>query len=260
LAKLKSHFPEMQSKIYAEIAQLVEHFPEEEGVPSSSLGLSTNKNKTLMLSVLFLIRHLCYTKIMFDIPFLIHSYGLIGISSIVFLESSVFPILPGDSLLFTAGFLASQKILPVVPLFISVFTAGVLGNLFGYSLGRRYGNAIFSRPDSFFLKPDYIEQTRVFFQKHGSKAIIFARFVPIVRTFIPLFAGVGQMPFKTFAFYNVIGGLLWSASLIFTGYYITRFIPNADKHIHEIIVLILFISFLPGIIEYLKSRRKNKNI
>ncbi len=195
---------------------------------------------------------------MFDIPLIIKTYGLIGVGAIVFLESSVFPILPGDSLLFTAGFLASQNLLPIVTLFVTVFLSAVLGNLLGYSLGRRFGNTIFSRPDSFFLKPDYIEQTRIFFSRHGSKAIILARFVPIVRTFIPLFAGVGSMPFRVFAFYNVLGAFLWSASLVGAGYYITKFIPNADKHIHEIVVAILIVSFLPGIIEFVKTRKKNK--
>lgn len=191
---------------------------------------------------------------MFDISFIIHAYGLIGINIIVFLESSVFPILPGDSLLFTAGFLASQNIIPVVLLLISVFCAAVIGNVFGYVIGRRYGVTVFSKPDSFFLNPTYIEKTREFFQKHGSKSIIFARFVPIVRTFIPVFAGIGKMPFNKFLIYNITGAFVWSFSLIFSGYYISRFIPNAESHIHEIVFAILFISFLPAIIAFAKSK------
>jgi membrane-associated protein len=195
---------------------------------------------------------------MFDIPLIVQTYGLVGIGVIVFLESSIFPILPGDSLLFTAGFLASQNILPIIPLFVTVFVAAVLGDSTGYALGRRYGNTIFSKPESFFLSPDHIEKTRIFFQKHGPKSVILARFIPIVRTFIPIFAGVGSMKYRTFLTYNIIGGFLWSTSLVFAGYYITSFIPNADKHIHEIVVLILFISFLPGVIEYITTRKKNK--
>ena len=195
---------------------------------------------------------------MFDIPLLIHTYGLFGIGMIVFLESSIFPILPGDSLLFTAGFLASQNILPIIPLFITVFTAAVLGDSTGYAIGRRYGNTIFSRPDSFFLNPDHVEKTRLFFQKHGTKSVILARFIPIVRTFIPIFAGVGSMKYRTFLTYNIVGGFLWSTSLIFGGYYLSRVIPNSEKHIHEIVIGIVFVSFLPAIIAFLRERYTKK--
>ncbi len=195
---------------------------------------------------------------MFDIPFLIHTYGLIGIGIIVFLESSIFPILPGDSLLFTAGFLASQNVLPIIPLFVTVFVAAVLGDNTGYAVGRRYGNTIFSRPDSFFLKPDHIEKTRLFFQKHGPKSVILARFVPIVRTFIPIFAGVGSMKYRTFLTYNLVGGFLWSSSLIFGGYYLSSVIPNSEKHIHEIVVGIVIISFFPAIITFIRERNAAK--
>ena len=191
---------------------------------------------------------------MFDIPLIIQTYGLIGINIIVILESSVFPILPGDSLLFTAGFLASQNLLPITLLFVSITVSAILGNFLSYALGRRYGVSIFSKPDSFFLNPDYIEKTRLFFQKHGPKSIVLARFVPIVRTFIPIFAGVGKMPFKTFAIYNIVGAFIWTSSLVYGGYYISRFIPNAESHIHEIVLIILFVSFLPGIIGFTKAR------
>jgi membrane-associated protein len=196
---------------------------------------------------------------MFDITTIIEAGGLIGIGIIVFLESCVFPILPGDSLLFTAGFLASQGYLPILPLFVTVFVAAVLGDSFGYYLGRKYGNTVFSKPDSFFLNPEYIQKTRIFFSKYGPKAVILARFVPIVRTFIPIFAGVGTMPYRTFISYNIFGGFLWSASMVFGGYYLTKIIPNADQHIHEIVILVVVVSLLPGVYTFIKNRYTKKS-
>lgn len=179
---------------------------------------------------------------------------------LTFIESSVFPFLPGDSLLFTAGFLASQSILPIYPLFFVVFICAVLGNILGYEIGKKVGPDIFSNPDSKFLKPEHIKKTRLFFQKHGSKALIIARFVPVVRTFIPIFAGVGNMPFGRFITYNIVGALIWSGTLVWGGYYLTHVIPHAEKYIGQIAIVIIIISVAPSLISYLRIQKNRASI
>ena len=197
---------------------------------------------------------------MFNLTYLIGAYGTLGVGLITFAESSVFPFLPGDSLLFTAGFLAYQKILPIYPLYFTVFITAILGNLLGYAVGRRYGTTLFSRPDSFLFKPEYSEKTRLFFQKHGSKAIIIARFVPIVRTFIPIFAGIGKMPFYKFLKYNIVGAFIWSTTLIWSGYYLSHAIPNSEKYIGKIAIAIIFVSIAPSLLSFFKDPENKTKI
>ena len=197
-------------------------------------------------------------KNILDPIFLIQSVGLIGLFAIVFAESGLFFgfFFPGDSLLFTAGLLASQDFFPVSLLFLGVFLAAVLGDTVGYSFGYRWGRKLFTRDDSFFFHKDHLYRTEKFFAKYGTKAIILARFVPIVRTFTPILAGVGQMSYRTFLTYNILGGLGWSALMVFLGYYLGRVIPDVDKYILPIVLLIIVISFIPIVIEFLKNRNK----
>lgn len=197
---------------------------------------------------------------MFDIESLIRATGYLGLFAIVFAESGLLIglFLPGDSLLFTAGFLASQGFLNIFPLIVAVFVASVVGVSIGYSIGRRFGPSLFKREKSLFFNKDYIRRSQAFYEQHGGKTIILARFVPIVRTLAPLLAGVGKMNYPTFLFYNVVGGLLWSVGLTLLGYYLGRSIPNVDHYLLPIIGIIIVISLLPSAIHYLRARRRQK--
>lgn len=194
---------------------------------------------------------------------IISLFGVIGVIVIVFAESGLFFgfFLPGDSLLFTAGLLSSQGILPFYFLIIGVFIAAVLGDNVGYWFGKKLGIKLFSKEDSFFFKKKYLSDAQHFYEKHGKKTIILARFIPIVRTFAPIVAGIGNMKYKTFFMYNVIGGFVWSVGLTVLGYILGATVPGIDKYLLPIIIFIVFISFLPGIYQVSKSYLvKNKNI
>lgn len=193
-----------------------------------------------------------------DPGFLVATFGLIGIFVIVFAESGLFFgfFLPGDSLLFTAGLLASQGHFSVVLLWIGCMVAAIMGDSVGYAFGKRVGPRIFFKEDSFFFHKKHIERTRVFFEKYGKKTIILARFVPIVRTFAPILAGVGQMEYRIFASYNVIGGILWSTLLIFLGFGLGSVIPSIDRYLLPIVLCIILVSFLPILFEYWKSTHR----
>lgn len=196
---------------------------------------------------------------MFDLESLIAAYGAIGIVTMVFLESGVFFgfFFPGDSLLFTAGFLASQGLLPVWSLYGALICAAILGDSVGYWTGHKFGRKLFNKPKSFFFNPEHIDRTEAFFQKHGPMALILARFTPIVRTFTPIFAGIGTMKYRTFLAYNVVGGILWVTSMFLGGYFLGQLIPNAKEYMHYILLVIIFASIAPGIFSYFKHRKKS---
>jgi membrane-associated protein len=189
---------------------------------------------------------------------IIKAVGLIGVLGIVFAESGLFFgfFFPGDSLLFTAGFLASQNYLNIAILAFGAFICAILGDSVGYWFGRKVGPRIFNREDSFFFHKKHIERAQNFYDKYGNKTIFLARFVPVVRTFAPIVAGVGQMKYKNFILYNIAGGLVWSLLLIFSGYFLGRIIPGADRYILPIIIAIIIISFLPLFSELMKSKSK----
>src|SRR3989338_7248633 len=151
---------------------------------------------------------------------IIQTVGLLGVWAVIFAESGLFFgfFLPGDSLLFTAGFLASQGLLNIWILTIGCVVAAIMGDSVGYWFGRKAGPKIFTREDSFFFNKKHIERTRGFYERYGKKTIIFVRFVPIVRTFAPILAGVGSMRYGIFLSYNIIGGLIWALSFTFGGY------------------------------------------
>ncbi len=192
-----------------------------------------------------------------DPAFLVATFGLFGVFAIVFAESGLFFgfFLPGDSLLFTAGLLASQGHFNILVLWIGCMFCAIVGDSVGYAFGRKVGPKIFNREDSFFFHKKHVERTSAFYEKYGKKTIILARFVPIVRTFAPILAGVGQMEYRTFISFNVIGGVLWSTLLIFLGYVLGSLIPSIDKYLLPIVLLIIVISFLPILFEYWKSTR-----
>ncbi len=181
-------------------------------------------------------------------PYLIKTFGYLGITLVIYAESGLLVgfFLPGDSLLFTAGFLASQGYLHIALLIALTFTAAVLGDSTGYWFGKKIGPKIFTKEDSFFFRKSHIEKSKAFFQTHGKKTIILARFVPIVRTFAPILAGVGEMDYRTFIAYNLVGGALWTIGITAAGYFLGRLIPDVDKYLLPIIGLIVLLSLLPA--------------
>ena len=182
-----------------------------------------------------------------DLPQLITAIGHLGVFAIVFAESGLLIgfFLPGDSLLFTAGLLAGQGLLSLPFLLMGSFAAAALGDSVGYTVGSRIGPKIFTREDSLFFHKEHLERTRRFFSAYGSPAIVLARFMPIVRTFTPVLAGVGRMPYATFLTYNLIGAGLWALGMPLLGYFLGRVIPNADRYLLPIVVVIIVASFLP---------------
>lgn len=184
---------------------------------------------------------------MFDLTALIKAAGYLGLFGIVFAESGLFVgfFLPGDSLLFTAGFLASQGFLNILILAPLMFVAAVLGDNVGYAFGHRVGPKIFSKEESLFFHKDHLVRAEQFFNKYGAKTIVLARFVPVVRTFAPILAGAGRMNYREFLFYNVIGGLLWAVGLTVLGFFLGNAIPDIDHYIIPIVLVMIGVSFMP---------------
>lgn len=171
-----------------------------------------------------------------------------GILIIVFIETGLlFPLLPGDSLLFTGGLLAAEGVVNIVVLCVSVTIVAILGDQCAYFIGRRIGPALFKKEDSRFFKQSYVQQSHEFFEKHGPKTIIIARFVPIVRTFAPVIAGVSYMRYPVFLAYNMVGGVLWGTGVTLLGYFLGN-VPFVRDNLEYVILLIVFLSILPGII------------
>lgn len=183
--------------------------------------------------------------------------GYLGIFLVVFAESGLFIgfFLPGDSLLFTAGFLASTNIFNIWILVPVCFVAAVVGDSVGYAFGHRVGRKLFHKKESLFFHKDNLARAEQFYEKHGKKTIIIARFTPIIRTFAPIVAGIGKMQYGTFATYNVIGGVLWGIGLCLAGYFLGKTIPNVDKYLLPIVGLIIVLSILPSAIHILKDKK-----
>jgi membrane-associated protein len=189
---------------------------------------------------------------------IIETFGTIGLFVVVFAESGLLIgfFLPGDSLLFTAGLLCSQEVLNLPVVLVGCFVAAVAGDQVGYAFGARVGPALFRRPDSRIFKQEYVEKARHYFERYGSRTIVLARFVPIVRTFAPIVAGVGSMRYRTFVTFNVVGGLLWAVGVTLLGYVLGESIPEIDKYLLPVIGLIVVLSVLPIALEFLRSRRR----
>ena len=178
---------------------------------------------------------------------------------IVFLETGlvVTPILPGDSLLFAAGAFAALGHLSLWPLFFLLCVAAILGDTVNYAIGARIGPKVFHYPKSRFFNPEHLKKTHAFYEKYGGKTIIIARFVPIVRTFAPFVAGVGQMSYRQFIGYNVVGGILWVTICVFAGYFFGN-LPFVKKNFSVVVIVIVLLSLMPAVVEYLKHRAEAK--
>lgn len=185
-------------------------------------------------------------------------YGYVILFLIIFFES--FPLtfyLPGDSLLFTTGFLASQGYFSMSILLPTLFVASILGYNFSYFMGERLRNFIINSNDRYWFKKKHLDYTQAFFEKYGDKTLIIGRFVPIVRSFSPTMAGAVKMPFKKFSFDSILGGAIWTIGVTSLGFYLGKSIPDIERHIHYVVILIIIVSLFPSIYEYIKSK-KNK--
>ncbi|MBI1862922.1 VTT domain-containing protein [Candidatus Microgenomates bacterium] len=193
----------------------------------------------------------------FDFKELIQTYSYFLIFPIVFAESGLLIgfFLPGDSLLFTAGFLASQGFLNIWILAIGCFICAVLGDSVGYSFGHKVGRRLFKMKESFLFNPKHLDTAEKFYEKHGKKTIILARFVPVVRTFAPIVAGIGRMEYKTFFAYNVVGGFLWGVLITLLGYFLGHLIPDVDKYLLPILAVIIVASIAPTVVHLLQERK-----
>jgi len=194
----------------------------------------------------------------YSLDALIQWGGYILLVAIVFSETGLLIgcFLPGDSLLITAGLLASAGHLNIWWLNLLLIAAAIIGDSVGYAIGVRLGPRIFTRQKSLLFNPKHVERTRRFYEKYGPKTIVIARFVPIVRTFAPVLAGVGTMKYRRFLFYNVAGGVGWVVSMSWAGYLLGRTVPNISRHIHILVIVVIVLSCVPIAIEIYRERRK----
>lgn len=195
-----------------------------------------------------------------DLSTLIQSIGYLGVWAIIFAESGLLIgfFLPGDSLLFTAGFLASQDVLNVWLLIPGTAICAILGDNLGYATGYRFGRRLFRREDSWLFRKEHLHKAQHFYERHGGKAIILARFMPIVRTFAPITAGIGKMHYSTFLIYNIVGGLLWALGLTLLGFFLGNMIPDVDRYLLPIVAVIVVVSVAPSLLHLWQERSQRK--
>ena len=184
--------------------------------------------------------------------------GYVVLAAIVFTETGLLVgfFLPGDSLLITAGLVAATGQLNIWWLNGLLILAAVVGDSVGYAIGRRLGPRLFTRPKSLLFNPRHVERTRAFYARYGARTIVIARFVPIVRTFAPVVAGVAPMEYRQFVLYNVVGGVAWVTSMTWAGYLLGQAVPNINDHIHKVVVIVILLSFIPIVVEVVRERRR----
>ena len=196
----------------------------------------------------------------FDLEMLLRTVGYLGLFAIVFAETGLLVgfFLPGDSLLFTAGFLASQGHFNIAIIVLGCFVAAVVGDSVGYSIGQRFGPQLFTKPESKYFKPDHLRKSEAFFAEHGGKSVVLARFIPIVRTFTPVVAGMSSLRYSAFVVYNVVGALLWAVGVPLAGYFLGQLVPaeQAEKVMIAVVLLILVVSIVPAALKIWKEARR----
>lgn len=204
------------------------------------------------------LRQLFHT--LYDVEGLIRWGGTFLVCFIIFIETGFFVgfFLPGDSLLVTAGVFAASGNLGLFWLFLLASFCAISGDQIGYWIGRTAGQALYRREDSFFFRRSHLLRAHDFYEKHGGKAVIFARFVPIIRTFCPPVAGAARMPYRRYVFFDIFGGFFWVGSMVFGGYFLGRSVPNINQRIHWVILVVVVLSLLPAIITALRARRATK--
>ena len=195
-----------------------------------------------------------------DLQELVIAAGYVGLFAIIFSESGLLfgVFFPGDSILFTAGFLASQGLFSITWLIVGFFVAAVLGDNVGYTFGRRVGRRLFNRQDSAFFHRDNLVLAEQFYQRHGGKTIVLARFIPAIRTLAPIVAGIGEMRYRTFLSYNILGGLLWAVGLTYLGYKLGSTIPGIDQYLIPLVGFIITISLLPGLWQVMRTPKRRQ--
>lgn len=195
-----------------------------------------------------------------DLGELIRTVGLVGLFCIVFAETGLFLgfFFPGDSLLFVAGLLAAQGLFPVSVLILVLLVAAITGNMVGYWFGKKVGPKLFERDDSLLFRKAHVRRAQSFYEKHGAKTIMLARFVPIVRTFGPIVAGIAEMNYRSFMMYNVFGALLWTVGLTLGGYLFGNLITDIDRYLLPVILVIIIVSFLPAVWHIWKERHTSE--
>jgi membrane-associated protein len=195
-----------------------------------------------------------------DVQQLVRLGGYVGLTAIIFAETGLLIgfFLPGDSLLVTAGLLSTQPQygLNVWLLGLLLTVAAVVGNSVGYAIGHVSGPRLFTRDDSLLFKKKHLYRAHEFYEKHGGKTLVIARFMPIVRTFVPVVAGMAGMRFRDYTAYNVLGAVLWIWSMLFIGYFLGRYIPGVENHITKVILVVIFLSLLPGLISWQRERKR----
>ncbi|MBI4852001.1 MAG: VTT domain-containing protein [Acidobacteria bacterium] len=193
-----------------------------------------------------------------DVEYLVRTGGLLALIAIIFSETGLLVgfFLPGDSLLVTTGIFVAQGILDVNIwlVLVTLSIAAVVGDATGYAIGKKAGQTLYSRPDSLFFKRAHLMKAKAFYDKYGGKTIILARFVPIIRTFAPTVAGAAEMSYRKFATYNIVGGISWVFSMTLLGYFLGKAFPEITKRIETVIIIVVIISILPAVIEYLRER------
>ncbi len=192
----------------------------------------------------------------FQLHHWVSSLGYVGLIIVVFLETGFFFgfFLPGDSLVFTAGMLASRGVFRIQTLVLILITTAFLGYMFGYWFGDKLGHWLLKREDSIWFKRKYLEYARQFYLKHGGKALVFGRLVPIARTFVPIVAGMAEMPYKKYVVCNFLGAVIWGGGVTLAGYYIGAMFPWIVDYLLPLVILIVFISVLPGFVSYFKQK------
>jgi len=194
----------------------------------------------------------------YSLDALIRWGGYVLLVAIVFTETGLLVgfFLPGDSLLITAGLVAAAGGLNIWWLNVLLAVAAIVGDNVGYAIGARLGPRLFTRPKSLLFNPEHVRRTREFYARHGAKTIVIARFVPIIRTFAPVVAGVGSMAYRRFVIYNIAGGVGWVASMTWAGYLLGHAIPNIADHIHIVVIVVVILSVIPIVLEIVKERRR----
>ncbi|HMF48453.1 MAG TPA: VTT domain-containing protein [Candidatus Saccharimonadales bacterium] len=196
----------------------------------------------------------------YDVESLVRVGGLAGLAAIVFIETGLLVgfFLPGDSLLVTAGLFAARGDLNVVYLILVLSLAAIVGDTVGYNIGARTGPKLFSRPHSLLFNRKHLISTKEFYERHGPFTIVIARFVPIIRTFAPVVAGIGAMEYRRFLAYNVVGGIGWVLVTVLGGYFLGQMVPNIHDHLHKVIAIVIVLSLLPAIIKVARERLRRE--
>jgi membrane-associated protein len=203
-----------------------------------------------------------FVKTLLNPQSIIHYGGLALLLFIVFAETGLFFgfFLPGDSLLFVAGLMCGTPIFDVniYLLVTSVIVAGILGNFVGYYFGKKTGPVLFRRDDSFFFKKKHVKAAEEFYHRYGGTAIVLGRFIPIIRTFVPIMAGVVNLDFKKFVLFNVVGCIAWVVSMVLSGYFLGRIFPSLQNNLEYIVITIILLSMIPVVLTYIKEHRRSK--